>query len=103
MPIKKGMIEMTDRKYRNYWLISVLAVIAATFYPLYMGVRVIYEMIANGTVSTTQNRLREKQTKAQKRTEQKSIISEKLFSLKPLFLTRHAFIDAIKGVVQLEK
>ena len=41
---------MTDRKYRNYWLISVLAVFATSFYPLYMGVRVIYEMIANGTV-----------------------------------------------------
>ena len=44
------MIEMTDKKYRNYLLISVLAVFAASFYPLYMGVKVIYDMIANGTV-----------------------------------------------------
>lgn len=41
---------MTNKKYRNYWLISVLAVVAASFYPLYMGVRVIYDMIVNGTV-----------------------------------------------------
>ena len=41
---------MTDKKYRNYLLISVLAVFAASFYPLYMGVKVIYDMIANGTV-----------------------------------------------------
>lgn len=50
MPIKKGMIEMTNKKYRNYWLISILAVVVASFYPLYMGVRVIYDMIVNGTV-----------------------------------------------------
>ena len=37
-------------KYRSYWLISLGAVLAASFYPLYMGVKVVYDMIANGTV-----------------------------------------------------
>ena len=41
---------MENKKYRNYWLISVAAVLAASFYPLYMGVRVVCDMIADGTV-----------------------------------------------------
>lgn len=44
------MIEMANKKYMVYWLISVMAVLAASYYPLYMGFRVVYDMIASGTV-----------------------------------------------------
>ena len=50
MLIKKGPPVMTSKKYRNYWLISIAAVLAASYYPLYMGIRVIFDMIADGTV-----------------------------------------------------
>lgn len=42
---------MENKKFRNYYLISAAALLAASCYPLYMGVRVVYDMIANGTVA----------------------------------------------------
>ncbi len=39
-----------SKPFNRYWLISLLGVLVASFYPIYMGVRVISEMIANGTV-----------------------------------------------------
>ena len=41
---------MENKKSRLCWLISLLAVLAASYYPLQMGIRVISDMIANGTV-----------------------------------------------------
>ena len=37
-------------KFKKYWCFAVTGTLAASFYPLYMGFRVIYDMIANGTV-----------------------------------------------------
>ena len=37
-------------KFKKYWRFAVTGTLAASFYPLYMGFRVIYDMIANGTV-----------------------------------------------------
>ena len=41
---------MDNKKFRLYWLISVFGVIAASAYPLYMGVHVISDMIKDGNV-----------------------------------------------------
>lgn len=41
---------MKNKKLRNYCLLSLLGVAAACFYPLYMGVRVVFDMIKDGTV-----------------------------------------------------
>ena len=41
---------MKNSKYRKYWLLSLAAVIAASVYPLYMGICVIYKMVQNGAV-----------------------------------------------------
>lgn len=38
------------QKQNKYWLFILIGVIAASFYPLYMGVRVIYDMATAGTV-----------------------------------------------------
>ncbi|HOV68783.1 MAG TPA: hypothetical protein PLZ84_00490 [Clostridia bacterium] len=40
----------TNKKYYLYYVFSVLIVLAASIYPLYMGLKVISDMIANGTV-----------------------------------------------------
>ncbi|MCH5317285.1 MAG: hypothetical protein J1E05_04855 [Eubacterium sp.] len=37
-------------KFKKYWLFAVIGTLAASFYPLYMGFRVICDMIAKGTV-----------------------------------------------------
>lgn len=37
-------------KFKKYWLFSLIATLAATFYPLYMGVRVVCDVIATGSV-----------------------------------------------------
>jgi len=41
---------LNNKKYRLYWLLSTLGVTLLSFYPLYMGVRVITDMIKDGTV-----------------------------------------------------
>ncbi|MBO4418375.1 MAG: hypothetical protein J5789_00890 [Oscillospiraceae bacterium] len=41
---------MKDREFKIYWLTVLLIVFAVSFYPLYMGVRVLSDMIAQGTV-----------------------------------------------------
>ena len=41
---------MKNSKYRKCWLLSLAAVIAASVYPLYMGICVIYKMVRNGAV-----------------------------------------------------
>ena len=41
---------MKIKSFRRYYLFSCLGVLAASFYPLYMGVKVISDMITTGTV-----------------------------------------------------
>ena len=41
---------MKEKKLTLYWLCSLAGVIAASFYPLWMGVRVISDMIRDGSV-----------------------------------------------------
>ncbi len=41
---------MENKKFRIYWFISLAGVLAASFYPLYMGIRVICDMIESGSV-----------------------------------------------------
>lgn len=41
---------MNGKKYRIFYLLSLLGVLAASFYPIYMGVRVVGEMLRNGAV-----------------------------------------------------
>ena len=41
---------MENKKFRLYWILSVIGVFAASYYPLYMGARVIADMIKDGTV-----------------------------------------------------
>lgn len=42
---------MNSKKYRAFYFLSLLGVIAASFYPILMGVRVISETLKNGAVS----------------------------------------------------
>ena len=41
---------MKNKKFGIYWLFLLVGVLAASFYPLYMGYKVISDMIINGTV-----------------------------------------------------
>lgn len=41
---------MKDNKFRRYYLIACIGILAASYYPLSMGVRVITDMIVNGSV-----------------------------------------------------
>ena len=41
---------MKNRKFRSYWCLTVIGTVILSFYPLYMGVRVIGDMIQDGTV-----------------------------------------------------
>lgn len=41
---------MEKKKFRKYYLLSLAGVFVASFYPLYMGVRVVADMITKGTV-----------------------------------------------------
>lgn len=41
---------MNTKKYRIFYLLSLLGVMAASFYPIYMGVRVVGEVLKNGAV-----------------------------------------------------
>ena len=38
------------KRFTRFWLLSLVAVLAASFYPLLMGVRVISDMLRDGTV-----------------------------------------------------
>ena len=41
---------MRNKSFNRYYLLSCLGVLIASYYPLSMGIRVVYDMIANGTV-----------------------------------------------------
>ena len=41
---------MNVSKYRKCWLLCLAAAVAASAYPLYMGIRVIIRMVQNGAV-----------------------------------------------------
>lgn len=41
---------MNSKKYNTFYIFSLIGVIAASFYPIYMGVRVAGEMLKNGAV-----------------------------------------------------
>ena len=41
---------MMKAKFTRFWLCSLAAVLAASFYPLLMGVRVVSDMLRDGTV-----------------------------------------------------
>ena len=41
---------MKDKKFRLYYIFSVLITFIISFYPLYMGVKVVGDMVTNGTV-----------------------------------------------------
>ncbi len=41
---------MKNKNFRIYYLFALLGLLTASFYPLYMGVKVIADMIENGTV-----------------------------------------------------
>jgi len=41
---------MKDKLFRRYYLLACIGILAASYYPLWMGVRVITDMIVNGSV-----------------------------------------------------
>lgn len=41
---------MENKKLNRYYIFSAIGILAASFYPLYMGVRVVSDMVTNGTV-----------------------------------------------------
>ena len=41
---------MENKKFKNYYLLSILGVLLASCYPIYMGITVIIDMIRYGTV-----------------------------------------------------
>ena len=41
---------MENKKFKNYYLLSILGVLLASCYPIYMGITVIVDMIRYGTV-----------------------------------------------------
>ena len=38
------------KSFKKYWIFALIGTLAASFYPLYMGVRVVLDMIVRGTV-----------------------------------------------------
>jgi len=46
----KRSCNMKTKHFPAYWLCSLAGILTASFYPLYMGVRVIYDMAKDGTV-----------------------------------------------------
>lgn len=40
---------MKSKQFKRYYLLSCLGVLIASFYPLYMGIQVVTDMIVNGT------------------------------------------------------
>lgn len=43
-------MKMKNKRFRHYWLLACVGVALASCYPLIMGVRVVVDMIAEGTV-----------------------------------------------------
>ena len=43
-------VKMKNKSFNRYYLFSCLGVLIASYYPLSMGIRVITDMLANGTV-----------------------------------------------------
>ncbi len=43
-------LPVKNKHFSRYYLLASLGVLAASFYPLYMGTKVVWDMIANGTV-----------------------------------------------------
>lgn len=41
---------MNSKHYRRFYLLSLAGVVAASFYPIYMGIRVLTDMLQNGAV-----------------------------------------------------
>ncbi len=41
---------MENRKFRSFYILSIVFTLLASAYPLYMGIRVIYDMLKDGTV-----------------------------------------------------
>lgn len=41
---------MKNKRFSRYYLFACLGILAASFYPLYMGTKVVWDMAANGTV-----------------------------------------------------
>ena len=41
---------MENKAFRNYYLFSILGVLLASCYPIYMGISVMVDMIRYGTV-----------------------------------------------------
>lgn len=41
---------MNEKKYRNFYIFSLIGIMAASFYPIYMGVLVVSEMLRNGAI-----------------------------------------------------
>lgn len=37
-------------KFKKYWLFALLGTLIVSFYPIYMGFRVVFDMLTNGTV-----------------------------------------------------
>ncbi len=46
----KGACKMKNRIFGKYYLFTIIGVLTASFYPLYMGVKVIFDMLRDGTV-----------------------------------------------------
>lgn len=46
----KGSIEMNNKYYRRFYLISLVIAAAGAFYPMCMGIRVVEEMFRHGAV-----------------------------------------------------
>lgn len=42
---------MKNKAFKNYYILSVIGVLLASFYPLYMGIKVVVDMITNGVVT----------------------------------------------------
>lgn len=42
---------MKNKAFKNYYILSVIGVFLASFYPLYMGVKVVLDMITKGAVN----------------------------------------------------
>lgn len=41
---------MEKKRFKKYYLLSLAGVLTASFYPLYMGIRVVADMLTRGTV-----------------------------------------------------
>lgn len=48
--INKEGIAMNRKKYNKFYIFSLIGIIIAAFYPIYMGILVVHEMLQNGAV-----------------------------------------------------